>query len=72
MIQTGLLEMKGFHRVELLWRKDTAWNKSVSQTTKISISLSPHAAALQYKETVAVVSQTWSREQRLAQVHSLL
>lgn len=46
MLQTGLQEMKGFHRVELLWRKDTAWNKSVSQDMKESISLMPHKPAL--------------------------
>lgn len=46
MLQTGLREMKGFRRVELLWRKDTAWNKSVSQDMKESISLIPHNLAL--------------------------
>lgn len=57
MLQTELLEMKGFHGIELLWRKDTAWNKSVSQAMKVYISLSPRTPALLYKETVAVISQ---------------
>lgn len=46
MFQTGLLEMKRFHGVELLWKKDIEWNKSVSQAMKISVSLSPHAPVL--------------------------
>lgn len=56
-LQTGLLEMKGFHGIALLWRKDTAWDKSVSQAMKVSTSLSPHTPALLYKEVVAVISQ---------------
>lgn len=41
MLQSRLLKMRGFDVAELLWRKDTAWNKSVCQAIK-----HPSASAL--------------------------
>lgn len=71
MLQSRLLEMRGFDGAELLWRKDTAWNKPVCQAIK-----HPSVSALMLqcchrKRFVAVISQVGSRKQGMPEcLHS--